>query len=147
MGTDKFVASVVESLHGLRIAKHRVAVLVGPTCLSREDLVEKIAGATDATYLDTLQDIMRKIGHEALGAYGPIDFCGQLVRLSDDAGTTLCIDDVDPLLVTFGIERAEQFFALASNAIPRYPVLLVSALGDLLARSGFDSHRIFTPAK
>jgi len=147
MNADKFVVSVVESLHGLRIAKYRVAVLAGPACPRRRELVDQIAAATDAGYLDTLRDIMPEIGHEALGAYGPADFSGRLTRLSDDAGTSLCVDDIDPLLATFGPERAEHFFMLASNVMPRYPVLLVTALSDLLARSEFDSHRIFTLVK
>jgi len=142
MNVEKLALQIGESIRQLAATKARVAVLVGPLGSERQQIAKAVTEHCAGVLLDTINDFLPTVSPLVLGAYDGSQFEKDIVKLSDTQGKMVCLDDIDPLLATFDRKGAEIFFALASNATPRYPVLLVSSLTELLVSSGFDAKRV-----
>lgn len=136
------VNQICNALQGLKLRKNRVLILAAPVSRERATLVEQLATASDVLVLDAVSAVTQKEAF-APGAFNSQDLADCIIELSDEHGQIICLDDIDPLVATLGEIGAHSFFQLARNITPRYPVILVTALGKLAEAAGFDRDRLY----
>ena len=132
---------LLERIEGLKLARRKVLILCGRPLSGKTLLAREACKQGNATYVDVSVDLLPNVTSPVLGAYGPDDLVKWIRRRVRSSGF-LCIDEIEPLLATFGEEGARNFFRILGSIEPKQPVVVLTRLAQLVEDSGFPDDRI-----
>jgi len=133
---------LIERIEDLKLARRRVLVLCGKPLSGKTAVAKEVCHQSDAAYIDVSSDLLPKITSPLLGAYGPDDLLDWIKRQAIE-GDFICVDEIEPVLATFGEQGARSFFRMLSSIEPKRPTVVVTRLAKLLEDSRFPDKRIF----
>lgn len=132
---------LLEKVEQSRRDRRKVLILCGRPLSGKTLLAREACKQGNATYVDVSVDLLGTITSPVLGAYGPDDLV-KWIKGKARSGKFLCIDEIEPLLATFGEEGARNFFRILGDIEPKQPVVVVTRLRQLVQDSGFPDDRI-----
>jgi SpoVK/Ycf46/Vps4 family AAA+-type ATPase len=133
---------LLEKVEDLKHARRKVLVLCGRPLSGKTALAKEVCQQLNATYVDASVELLPGITSPVLGAYGPDDFL-KWIKGEASRGRILCVDEVEPLVVTFGEQGARDFFQLLGSIEPKQPTIVVTRLEEPLRNARFPDNRIF----
>ncbi|MBC8492472.1 MAG: ATP-binding protein [Chloroflexi bacterium] len=133
---------LLEKIEELRLGRHKVLILCGKPLSGKTLLAREACKQGNASYVDASIDLLPKITSPVLGAYGPDDL---MKWIKDEAskGKILCVDEIEPLLATFGEQGARDFFHMLGSIEPKQVIIVVTRLEKPLKDAGFPANRVF----
>lgn len=133
---------LVEKLKELKLARRKVLVLCGRPLSGKTSLAGEVCQQLNATYVDVSVELLPKITSPVLGAYGPDDFL-KWIKGEASKSEILCVDEIEPLLATFGEQGARDFFQMLGSIEPKQVIIVVTRLEKLLKDARFPDNRVF----
>ncbi len=142
---EEQISQLIKLARGL--TRYRVAVLCGTPSSGKSQIARAAATQLQARYVDLATDLLSKITKPdffpTLGAYGPEDLTDWILEEAYKPDTSvLVMDQIEPLLATFGRAKATQFFQMISQIEPRTPIILVTCLSKQVEQSAFPKERL-----
>jgi energy-coupling factor transporter ATP-binding protein EcfA2 len=139
---EGLLEKLAERFKAMRYERYKVFVLVGRPASGKSALAKAVAGQVSATYLNCLSDVLPQVKDVPLGVFGPLDLKRFIVEGASKGG--LVVDEIEPLVSTFpkGEKDVIDFYSLLADTEARYPILLVTRLGNLLKGSSFPAKRV-----
>lgn len=132
---------LLEKIEELKLGRRKVLVLCDRPLSGKTLLAREACKQVNATYVDISVDLLPGITSPVLGAYGPDDLL-KWIRDKARSSELLCVDEIEPLLATFGEEGARNFFRILGSIEPKQPVVVLTRLAQLVEDSGFPDDRI-----
>lgn len=144
---EKMLSLVINLVESLRLQRHRLAILCGDISTGKSSLAQTACKILQARYIDIAAELLpittKPDFSPTLGAYGPDNLVQYIMRESGKANLSLLIvDQIEPLVSTFGRARAVQFFQMISQAEPLKPVILITYLKKQLEEASFPPERL-----
>jgi hypothetical protein len=135
---------LAKSLKGRR---YRVAIACGEISSGKSGIAQAAGRQLPARYVDLEDDLMPRMTlpdfSPTLGAFGPDNLAEWIMHQADQPEVHfLVVDQIEPLLATFGRTQAVSFFSMMSRAEPRRPVILVTYLKKQIQEAVFSTERI-----
>ena len=134
--------TLVEKVNNLKLARRRVLVLCGRPLSGNTALAKEVCQRLAATYVDASVELLPAITSPMLGAYGPDDFL-KWIKGKVSKGKIICVDEIEPLLATFGKQGARDFFQMLGSIEPKRAIIIVTRLEKPLKDARFPHNRIF----
>jgi SpoVK/Ycf46/Vps4 family AAA+-type ATPase len=134
--------ALVEKIENLKLARRKILVLCGRPLSGKTVLAEEVCQRLDASYVDASVELLPAITSPVLGAYGPDDFL-KWIKGEVSKGKIICVDEIEPLLATFGKQGAQNFFRMLGSIEPKRVIIIVTRLEELLRAVRFPDKRIF----
>lgn len=133
---------LVKSVEDLKLARRKVLVLCGRPLSGKTALVKQVCQQLNASYIDASVELLPGVTSPVLGAYGSDDFL-KWIKSEASKSKILCVDEVEPLLATFGKQEAQNFFHMLGSIEPKQLTIVVTRLEELLMNARFPDNRIF----
>lgn len=133
---------LLKKVEELKLGRRKVLILCGTPLCGKTLLAREACKQANGTYTDVSLDLLPKITSPVLGAYGPDDFF-KWIRDKARSSELLCVDEIEPLLSTFGEEGVRRFFRMLGSIEPKKPAVVITRLTQLVESSGFPDDRIF----
>lgn len=132
-----------------RLRRYRLVILLGKPSSGKSQVAIEASNLLQARYLNVNSEILSELAKPGffptLGAYGPEDFIGWILELSNEpGGAILIVDQIEPLLATFGRTKTMQFFQMLSQIEPKIAVVIVTFLAKQVEQSSFPEERLLT---
>jgi len=115
---------LMEKLENLKLARRKVLVLCGRPLGGKTALAKEVCQQLNATYVDASVELLPRITSPVLGAYGPDDFL-RWIKGEASKSKILCVDEIDPLLTTFGKQGARDFFQILGSIEPKQAIIII----------------------
>jgi len=138
---------------GIKLLEHisqlrsKVGVIYGLPQIGKSSYALNLAKAYGLIYVDITQELLPLLQHK-LGVYDHIDFADHALAQIRQLQNGLIVDEVEPLLATFGkqktsafFQRLTQLFQRLTQLEPIHPLILVTRL------TGFVQNANFAPAR
>jgi len=133
---------LLEKIEQLKLARRKVLVICGRPLSGKTTLAEEVCQQLNAAYVDASVELLPAITSPVLGAYGPDDFL-KWIKGEASKSKTLCVDEIEPLLATFGKQGAQDFFQMLGSFEPKQAIIIVTRLEKPLKDACFSDNRIF----
>ena len=133
---------LVEKVEDLKLTRRKVLVLCGRPLSGKTTLAKEVCQQLNVTYVDASVELLPKITAPVLGAYGPDDFL-KWIKGEASKSKILCVDEIEPLLATFGEQGARDFFHMLGSIEPKQVIIVVTRLEKPLKDAGFPANRVF----
>jgi hypothetical protein len=95
----------------------------------------------NATYVDASVELLPAITSPVLGAYGPDDFL-KWIKGEASKSKSICVDEIEPLLATFGKQGARDFFQMLGSIEPKQVIIIVTRLEEPIKDARFPDNRV-----
>ncbi|HUN06415.1 MAG TPA: hypothetical protein PLQ56_07430 [Aggregatilineales bacterium] len=131
---------------GIKLLEHisqlrsKVGVIYGLPQIGKSSYALNLAKAYGLIYVDITQELLPLLQHK-LGVYDHIDFADHALAQIRQLQNGLIVDEVEPLLATFGKQKTSAFFQRLTQLEPIHPLILVTRL------TGFVQNANFAPAR
>lgn len=122
--------------------RYKVAILLVESPLAVSNFARPISQQIKFLYIDITQDLLPHLP-EPVGAYDHYNLLRYLLdsaNSNDQAG--VLVDSIEPLLSTFGKNKAKSFFEAISHVEPRTPIILVTYLREIVNLAHFPQSKI-----
>ena len=135
------VKHLIEKIEELKLDRHKVLILCGRPLSGKTLLAREACKQGNVTCVDISIDLLPKITSPVLGAYGPDDFL-KWIKGEASRSEIICVDEIEPLLATFGEQGARDFFQMLGSIEPKQAIIIVTRLEKPLRDAGFPNNRI-----
>jgi len=144
---EKTLSLVVNLVESLRLQRYRLAIVCSDISAGKSSLAQTACKKLQAHYIDLATELLpittRPDFSPTLGAYSPENLVQYLMHESGKANLSLLvIDQIEPLVSTFGRARAVLFFQMVGQAEPLKPVILFTYLKKQLEEANFPPERL-----
>lgn len=142
---EEQVSRLIKLARGLK--RYRLAILCGKPSSGKSQIAMATADRLQARHINLTDVLLPQIAQPdffpTLGAYGPEDLTDWILEeaYKPDA-SFLIIDQIEPLLATFGRAKATQFFQMVSQIEPKTTIILVTFLARQVEQSAFPKERL-----
>jgi hypothetical protein len=141
------LSQFIDLAENLQFQRYRLAIACGEISSGKSKIAQAASEQLPACYINLATDLLSQITapdfSPTLGAYAPDNLTEWLLHKADQMDVQfLIIDQIEPLLATFGRAQTVQFFQMVSRAEPRKPVVLVTYLRKQIEEAGFPIERI-----
>jgi len=141
------LARFIDLASNLKPQRYRVAIACGDISSGKSGIAQAAGRRLLARYIDLAGDLMPRMTlpefSPTLGAFGPDNLAKWLMHEADQLEVRfLIVDQIEPLLATFGRTQAVLFFSMVSRAEPRRPVILVTYLKKQIQEAVFPAERV-----
>lgn len=141
------VASFIGLAENLKHKRYRLGIALGPPSSGKSQIAKAACDQPHALYIDATTDLLPKVVmpdfFPTLGAYDRGDFKDWILEKSYQPELDfVIIDNIEPLLATFGQIKATKFFQIASIVEPLAPVILVTYLIKQVKDANFPTERL-----
>lgn len=130
----------------LPLRRYRLAIVCGQISSGKSRIAQQISSRSKARYIGLTTDLLPQttmIGFSpTLGAYGPDDLASWILHQAINDDPFVIVDQIEPLLATFGRTQVVRFFQMIGQAEPRNPVILVTYLEKEVKESAFPEERL-----
>ena len=137
MKSLEYGISFVRNLEQLR---YKTGVICGYPQSGKSRYASELARTAPLLFVDVLAEILPKLP-EPLGAYDHTSLIRYIENTDKNNVLGTILDDVEPLLATFGKERARAFFLAFSRVEARKPIIVVTHL-DKMLEANFTRDRV-----
>ncbi len=137
----------IDLAENLKLQRYRLAIACGEISSGKSKIAQAVSERLPACYINLAADLMPRTTmpdfSPTLGAYGPDNLTEWILHEANQVEVHfLIIDQIEPLLATFGRAQAVQFFQMVSQTEPRKPVVLVTYLKKQIEEAAFPIERI-----
>jgi len=127
--------------------RYRLIIVCGMISSGKTNIAKRVEKRLQANYIDIASELLPKIIEDqftpTLGAFGPEDLVQYISNTANRADVKyLLIDQVEPLLSTFGRKKAVLFFQMLSQMEPLRQVVLFTYLKKQIEEARFTKERI-----
>jgi len=138
----------INLIERLKNERYRLAIACGPASSGKSQLVKAASDRLQADYIDLAVDLLPKIAmpgfSPTLGAYDADDLKDWILDKSYKPGVNFVIvDNIEPVLTTFGRVKVVEFFQIVSLVEPIAPMILVTYLTKQVKDANFPAERLF----
>lgn len=131
----------------LRLQRYRLAIVCSAISSGKSKIAQAASEELEARYIDLATELLPQTVmpnfSPTLGAYGPDDLIKWMICETGRADVRyLVIDQIEPLLATFGRAQVMQFFRMVSQAEPREPIFLITYLKKQIEGASFPTKRL-----
>lgn len=131
----------------LRRERYRLAVVCGSVSCGKSQLARMVSDQLQAYYINLATDLLPKVAipgfSPTLGAYDAYDLKNWILEKSYQPDVNfVVIDNIEPILATFGRAKAIEFFQIASLVEPIAPIILITYLTKQVEDAGFPTERL-----
>jgi hypothetical protein len=133
----------------LRLERYRLAVVCGEISSGKSRVVKKACEQLQAQYVDLAVSLLPKTTlvdfHPTLGAFSSDDLVRWILSEANSPDVhLLVVDQIEPLLATFGRVQAVEFFRMVSRVEPKNPVILVTYLKAQVEEARFPKAKLLS---
>lgn len=127
--------------------RYRLGIVCGDISSRKTEIAQAVAKALYANYVNLASDLLPRMVQSkftpTLGAYGPDDLIKYIIGCANKSEVTLLIvDQIEPLISTFGRSQAVHLFRMLCNVEPLKPVILITYLKKQVDEASFPKDRI-----
>ncbi|MFC1714411.1 AAA family ATPase [Candidatus Poribacteria bacterium] len=139
---DDEVKELVDRLRHLERERYKTLVLCGPPLTGKTKLAMAVCETYGAHYVDVTSEVLPMTKSPTLGVYGADEFRSWIKSRMKSLRSSLCVDEVEPLLATFPERHLLSLFGMMQRLENPYPLLFVTRFENVLHRSNFPSERV-----
>lgn len=144
---DEKLSSFVRLAEKLQKERYRLGIVSDLASSGKSQLAKVVANLLQARYIDIPIDLLPQIAtpgfSPTLGAYDAGDFKNWVLDKSYQPDVKfIIVDNIEPLLATFGSVNATEFFQIAGLVEPLTPVILVTCLTKQIKDANFPPERV-----
>ncbi len=144
---EKTISLVINLVDSLKLQRYRLAIVCGDISTGKSALAQFASEKLQARYINLTTELLPRTTRAdfspTLGAYDPENLVKYIMNESDKVKSSmLIVDQIEPLVATFGRAGAVQFFYMISQAEPLKPVILVTYLLKQIEEASFPSERL-----
>lgn len=141
------LSRLVDMANNVELKRYRLLIICGEPSSGKSQIARAVSEQLPAHYVDITTDLIPQIitsdSLPTLGAYGPSNLVEWILRETEQMGERfLIIDQIEPLLATFGQAQAIRLFQMVGQIEPRKPVILVTYLDKQIEKAAFPVERI-----
>lgn len=142
------LSSLINLADQLRRERYRLGVVCGSASSGKSQLARFVSSQLQTHYyIDLATDLLPKVAvpgfSPTLGAYDAYDLKNWVLEKSYQPDINfVIIDNIEPMLATFGRAKAIEFFQIASLVEPIAPIILVTYLTKQVEDAGFPTERL-----
>ena len=140
---DDEVKELVGRLRGLERERYKTLVLCGPPLTGKTKLAKAVCETYGAHYVDVTSEVLPMTKSPTLGVYGVDEFRNWIKSKMKSLRSSLCVDEVEPLLATFSERHLLSLFGMIQRLENPYPLLFITRLENVLHRSNFPLERVY----
>ena len=129
--------ALIEHISRLR---SKVGVIYGWPQIGKSAYAINLAKACAFSYIDVTQQLLPTLQHE-VGIYDNNDFVDYLLSQIRHEEFGLIVDEVEPLLATFGKPKVAVFFQSLIYIEPVNPLIIVTRLTSFVQNTNIASER------
>ncbi len=140
-------ASLYEFAEKIIHQRYRLGIACGDILSRKTEIAQLVAKRFLGEYINLASGLLHKTVQSefspTLGAYGPEDLIEYILGGANNSEVKLLIvDQIEPLLSTFGRTKAVLFFRMLSQSEPLKPVILITYLRKQIDEAHFPKVRI-----
>lgn len=138
---------IIEFCEKMFRQRYRLAIACGKISSGKSEIAQFVSKQLKANYINLAVELLPETTKDnfspTLGAYGPDDLIKYVLESANCKEINfLIIDQIEPLLSTFGRAKVAVFFRMLSQAEPLKPVLIVTYLKKQIDEAVFPKERI-----
>ena len=143
----ELLSRFINLAESLRLQRYRLAIVCGEISSGKSKIAQAASEQLQARYIDLATNLLPQTTapnfSPTLAAYGPDDLTKWILHEADKTDAPfLIVDQIEPLLATFGRAQAVQFLRMVSQAEPRNPVIFVTYLKKQVEEAVFPAKRL-----
>ncbi len=139
---DDEVMELASKLRDLERERYKTLVLCGPPLSGKTELAIAVCETYGARYVDVTSEVLPMVKSPTLGVYGAEEFRSWIKSKMKSLHSSLCVDEVEPLLATFPESHLRSLFGMLQRLEHPYPLLFVTRLESVLYNSNFPLERV-----
>jgi hypothetical protein len=127
--------------------RYRLGIVCSDISSRKTEIAQAVAKALHGNYVslasELLPGLVQRKFSPTLGAFGPDDLIKYIISCANKSEVKLLIvDQIEPLISTFGRSQAVNYFRMLCNVEPLKPVILITYLKRQVDEGSFPKDRI-----